>query len=322
MSNYSYSHTLGIASFEGRGFMNPVDVRFSEDGYLYVLSRSNAANRNVRVSAVTLDSEFMFEFANWGTEPGLSTQPTAIAIGPDERVYLTDEYTQLLSVFEKDGTFSHRWGEAGSSEGQWNRPSGLAFDSQGYLHVVDHLNARVQKYTADGRYISSFGTFGTGEGEFNYPWGISIDAEDCIWIVDWRNDRVQRFTPDGEFIFSLGSSGTRDGEFDRPSSVHVSDDGNVYISDWRNDRVQVFDMDGGHRETLVGHATLSQWCQEFLDVNPEQAGWRANSGMEEQEKLFWRPAGIDTNSDGLVCIADSCRHRVQIYSRVREPALV
>ena len=92
-SNYSYSHTLGIASFEGRGFMNPVDVRFSEDGYLYVLSRSNAANRNVRVSAVTLDSEFMFEFANWGTEPGLSN-PTDCdshrpgrACLPDRRIY-------------------------------------------------------------------------------------------------------------------------------------------------------------------------------------------------------------------------------------------
>ncbi len=322
MSDYSYSHTLGIASFEGRGFMNPVDVRFSKDGYLYVLSRSNAGNRNVRVSAVTLDSEFMFEFANWGTEPGLSTQPTAIAVGPDERVYLTDEFTQLLSVFEKDGTFLHRWGATGSEDGQWNRPSGLAFDSGGHLHVVDHLNARIQKYTVEGEYISSFGTFGTGQGEFNYPWGISIDSEDRIWIVDWRNDRVQRFTPDGEFIFAFGSSGDGDGEFDRPSSVHVSDDGTVYISDWRNDRVQVFDMDGGHRETLVGHATLSQWCQEFLDVNPEQAGWRANSGMAEREKLFWRPAGIDTNADGLVCVADSCRHRVQIYSRVREPALV
>ena len=137
---------------------------FPRTVYLYVLSRSNAANRNVRVSAVTLDSEFMFEFANWGTEPGLSTQPTAIAVGPDENVYLTDEYTQLLSVFEKDGTFSHRWGEAGSSEGQWNRPSGLAFDSEGDLHVVDHLNARVQKYTVDGEYISSFGTFGTRTG--------------------------------------------------------------------------------------------------------------------------------------------------------------
>ncbi len=114
MSNCSYSHTLGIASFEGRGFMNPVDVRFSKDGKMYVLSRSNAVNRNVRVSAVTLESEFTFEFANWGTEPGQSTQPTAIAVGLDERVYLTYECTQLLSVCEKDGTFSHRSGEAGS----------------------------------------------------------------------------------------------------------------------------------------------------------------------------------------------------------------
>ena len=27
----SYSHTIGIASFEGRGFMNPIDVKFKND---------------------------------------------------------------------------------------------------------------------------------------------------------------------------------------------------------------------------------------------------------------------------------------------------
>ena len=36
--------------------MNPVDARFARDGNLYVLSRSNAGNKNVRVSVVTLDS--------------------------------------------------------------------------------------------------------------------------------------------------------------------------------------------------------------------------------------------------------------------------
>ena len=117
-------------------------------------------------------------------------------------------------------------------------------------------------------------------------------------------------------------SGDADGEFNRPSAVHFGLDGLVYVSDWWNDRVQVFDPDGAHRETLVGHATLSKWCQEFVDVNPEQASWRENSGMAEREKLFWRPAGIDTSPEGLVVIADSCRHRVQIYSRVPEPALV
>ena len=26
-----YSHTIGIASFEGRGFMNPIDVIFNDE---------------------------------------------------------------------------------------------------------------------------------------------------------------------------------------------------------------------------------------------------------------------------------------------------
>ena len=118
----------------------------------------------------------------------------------------------------------------------------------------------------------------------------------------------------------FGSSGTGDGELDRPSGVHVDDRGQVYVADWRNDRVQVFDNDGGHTETLTGDATLSKWCQEFIDVNPEQAGWREKAGLFEQEKRFWRPSAIETSSDGLVLIADACRHRIQIYSKINEPA--
>ncbi len=321
MGKHSYSHTIGIASFEGRGFMNPVDVRLAQDGNLYVLSRSNAANKNVRVSVVTLDSEFLFEFANWGTEPGKTTQPSSMDFGPDGRLYLADEYTHRISVFEADGTFVGCWGEQGSGVGQFNRPSGLAVDSAGDVYIVDHLNARVQKWSSEGRHISSFGTFGSGPGQFNFPWGICIDGQDGIWVADWRNDRVQRFTPGGEFVGAFGCSGTGDGEFNRPSNVHVDGDGTVYVSDWRNDRVQVFGPDGAHLETLVGDATLSRWCREFLDVNPEQSSWREHSGMSEREKLFWRPAGLDTGPDGHLFVADSCRHRVQIYRRVAEPAL-
>ena len=41
----NYSHTIGIAAFEGRGFMNPIDIKY-HDGILYVLSRSNGSNKN------------------------------------------------------------------------------------------------------------------------------------------------------------------------------------------------------------------------------------------------------------------------------------
>jgi DNA-binding beta-propeller fold protein YncE len=315
LENFSYSHTIGIASFLGRGFMNPVDVRLASDGLLFVLSRSNAGNKDVRISVQTLDSEYMYEFARWGTDEGQTTQPTAIALDGDDRVFVTDEFMHNVSIFDREGEFIERWGEHGSGEGQFDRPSGMAIDSAGDIHIVDHLNARVQKFAPDGTYISSFGSFGTRPGEFNFPWGISIDAEDGIWIADWRNDRVQRFTADGEFVSSLGSSGVGDGEFDRPSGVHVASDGVVFVADWRNDRVQVFGQDGSHGESLVGDATLSKWCQEFLDVNPEQASWREGAGLFEREKRFWRPSAIETSDDGLVLVADSCRHRIQIYKR-------
>ena len=76
LKNFSYSHTIGIASFLGRGFMNPVDVRLDSEGLLFVLSRSNAGNKDVRVSVQTLDSEYMYEFGRWGTDPGQTTQPS------------------------------------------------------------------------------------------------------------------------------------------------------------------------------------------------------------------------------------------------------
>ena len=313
LNNFSYSHTIGIASFLGRGFMNPVDVRLNSDGLVFVLSRSNAGNQDVRVSVQTLDSEFLYEFGRWGTDPGQTTQPSAMAIDSDDRVYVTDEFMHNVTIFDREGQFIDRWGESGKENGQFNRPSGIAIDSEGNLHIVDHLNTRIQKLTPDGTFISSFGTFGTEQGQLNFPWGIAIGKQDSIWIADWRNDRVQQFTRDGDFISSLGSSGKKDGQFNRPSGVHVTSDGSIFVADWRNDRVQVFTPDGAHNETLNGDATLSKWCQEFLDVNPEQASWRENAALFEMEKRFWRPSAVESSDEGLILITDSCRHRIQVY---------
>ena len=47
-SRINYSHTIGIASFEGRGFMNPIELKFHNE-ILYVLSRSNGSNKNNRI---------------------------------------------------------------------------------------------------------------------------------------------------------------------------------------------------------------------------------------------------------------------------------
>ena len=307
----NYSHTIGIASFEGRGFMNPIELKFHNE-ILYVLSRSNGSNKNNRISAVSLDSEHKFEFANWGEENGKSILPTSIAIDHKNQIFLSDEHLNRITVFDLDGNFKKSWGEFGSDENQINRPSGIAFNKDNHLYIVDHINSKIKKFDEDGKFISSFGSFGTKEGEFNYPWGISLDNEENIYIADWRNNRVQKFHKNGEFIKSINSY--KDKKINRPSSVHVDDRGYLFVSNWGDNSVLIFDDNQNFLSELFGDATLSKWCKEFLEVNPEQSSWRENAGLFEEEKRFWKPTGIDTNQD-LIFIADACRHRVQIYKK-------
>lgn len=310
-TSLEYSHTIGIASFEGRGFMNPIDIKFKND-LLFVLSRSNASNKNNRVSAVSLQSDHKFEFANWGEDNGQSILPTSIAFDLDNKFYLSDEHLNRISIFDLEGNFIEKWGEYGTEKGKLNRPSGISINSDNELLVVDHLNSRIQKFDTKGNFINSFGEFGNLEGQFNYPWGLSIDAEDNIYVADWRNNRIQIFNKKGEFIKIIKSFQGKN--LNKPSSVHLDKKGVIYISNWGDDNVVVFDKSHNFSHKIIGDATLSKWCKEFLDVNPEQSSWRESAGLFEEEKRFWKPSGIETNDD-FIFITDSCRHRVQIYKK-------
>ena len=151
-SSLEYSHTIGIASFEGRGFMNPIDIKFKND-LLFILSRSNASNKNNRVSAVSVQSEHKFEFANWGEEDGQSILPTSIAFDLDNNFYLSDEHLNRISIFDLEGNFIEKWGKYGHGKGDLNRPSGIAINSDNELLVVDHLNSRIQKFKRSGKQV-------------------------------------------------------------------------------------------------------------------------------------------------------------------------
>ena len=98
------------------------------------------------------------------------------------------------------------------------------------------------------------------------------------------------------------------GNLDKKKIISITDHSKLANSN----TLLVYDKNKNFVEKLIGDATLSKWCQEFLDVNPEQSSWRENAKLFEEEKRFWKPTGIETN-DEMIFISDSCRHRVQIY---------
>ena len=249
-----YLKTIGFLNdlAEGRGFWHPVDLAIAHDGRIYVQNRGSRGGS--RVGVCNMDEDYLNEFGSYGTGDGEMTLPTAIALDSQGRVYVTDEDTHRVSVFDDLGPIHRQVGRVRQQTGPVRRSGRRGRWHRRQCVLTDQNNHRVQMFTADGQYLLGWGAFGEGDGELNMPWGISVDPDDNVWVADWRNDRIQKFGPEGTFLASYGEPGDGDGQFHRPSSVAVDRDGYIFVADWGNERVQVLGPDGAHRVTLEGQA--------------------------------------------------------------------
>ena len=334
-----YSHTVGSLSNQGRGFQNPVDVALDSQGVMYVLNRAGPELPirlpYKRVSMCTVDEEFLGEFGTGGTAVGEFWWPSSLASDNQDRLYVTDEALNRVTVFSTTGEVLDTWGEEGSGPGQISHPSYIACDADDNLLIADSGNHRIQKFTTDGRFIESWGTYGTGEGRFNAPWGIALDGEGAVYVSDWGNNRIQKLAPNGDFVGQLPHAGATQAESNRishPAGLCVDAEGIIYVADWGNERVRVLSPEGELLATLRGESETPTWANEYFEANPEEGALRLESDLspsvdlpgglgttsdrEESanvEKLFWGPTAVKLDGQGNLLVVDSCRHRIQVY---------
>ncbi len=333
-ASIEYLKTIGIVNNgnNGRGFANPYDIAFQPDGRIFVLNRCDPARASaIRVGVCNLDEDYLYEFGNgYGDGDGQFVWPVAMAFHED-KLYVTDEYNNRVTVFDADGEFVSHWGEAGSEPGQLDGPAGIAIAEDATLYIADQHNNRIQRFTADGELVSHWGEAGSGDGQFDLPWGVGIGPDSSIYVADWRNDRVQKFSPDGDYLSAFGHSGGGDGQLSRPSGVAVDTSGMVYVSDWGNERVQVFDPDGSHAATLKGQATLSSWAKDYFSANPDEWAVREISELEpgqlpehlqtpyhtssQIEPYFWGPVSVRLDHESRLYVVETNRHRFQVYGK-------
>ena len=314
--SYHYNRTIGRFEFAGSGFRTSMDLALGAEGRIYVVNRGwESRPDGVRVTMLTIDEDFLGDFAQFGEGDGDLYWPTSIALDSQQHVYISDDWLNRVSIFDKDGVFLDKWGVAGSGDGELNKPSGIKFDKEDNLYMVDSGNNRVQKFTKDGKFLAKWGEAGSGEGQFNLPWGLAIDNKGDVYVADWRNDRVQKFTADGQFLAEYGSSGSGVGEFSRPTGVAVDKDGDIYVADWLNNRVQVLTADGRHITTFTGDAGLSKWGQEKLNANPDMIRQRNLMRDMSAERNFRRPKALAIDDDGRIIILDANRNRLQVYQK-------
>jgi len=307
-----------------------------EGDIVYVLNRGyefvptvawNRSGRGARVGIFSVgteagDEKFISEFGKYGDARGEFIWPAGMALDSQSNIYVSDEWLNRVSVFDKDGNFLNDWGTSGDGNGEFSGPSGIAIDAQDAVYVVDSRNHRVQKLTKDGKFLLSWGKLGNGEGEFDSPWGITLDQDGNVYVADHKNHRVQKFSPDGHFLSQFGSYGTGRGDLNRPSAVTVDPDGDVYICDWANDRVQLFNSEGKFLTSFTGDAQeLTKWAQAIVGTNPGAVKRRREVKNMEIEWRLSMPTGVTFDiAKNRLLIADTQRNRLQIYNKLKEYA--
>lgn len=177
-------------------------------------------------------------------------------------------------------------GTRGTGLGQFNKPRSVAVDAQDNLFVVD-MTGRVQKFSPDGRFLLSWQMPQTDKGK---PKGMCRDQKGNIVVLEPHYSRVNHFSTDGKLVEQWGQHGTNAGELAFPRSVAVDSKGNLFVSEYGlTERVQGFSAAGRKLLTSVGHEGKGDG--EFMRAE--------GLGMDRSDRLY---------------VADSCNHRVQIFS--------
>jgi len=216
--------------------------------------------------------------------------PIDIALGSDDRVYVSDSQANVVHVFGKRG--KKYLGHFGSDVLQ--RPTGLALEkTTGNLLVVDTLASQIVVFdTATLKAKKFVGREGTARDAFHYPTNVAIAPDGRIYVTDSLNFRVQVLGPDFTFLSAFGQVGDSPGDFARPKGVAVDSEGHVYVVDALFDNVQIFDRQG---RLLLAFGSPG--------AAPGQ---------------FWLPNEILIDAEDRIYVSDAYNQRIQVFQYLRE----
>jgi sugar lactone lactonase YvrE len=171
--------------------------------------------------------------------------------------------------------------------------------------IVAHVALAADTRYTFTRLTGSDGGAGTEDGEgtlarFNSPTGVAVDKDGNVYVADINNDTVRKVAPNG-YTTTLaglaGATGKADGlgsaaSFNAPGGIAVDAQGNVYVADIGNNLIRKITQ-GGVVTTLAG------------------SGFPGGGDGTGSKSSFYFPAGVATDDDGNVYVADGGNHTIR-----------
>src|SRR3954451_7543670 len=267
---------VSIFTIAGPGSLNgPQGVAAAPDGTVYVAGTIGQPTRkldtNGRLSTIAGNGDSDFK-GDGGPATSASFQdPTALALGPDGSLYVTDTGNSRVRVIRPNGTivtvagvfdqgFSGDGGPAASV--QVNAPQGITVDPAGRVFFSDTGNNRVRVIRPDGTIATlagngSRGSAGDGgpatAAQLDAPNGLALASDGSLLIADSANNRIRRVGFDGRIATVAGNGGGGSGgdggpatsaQLNRPVDVAAAPGGVFYIAEQGGNRIRRVDSSG------------------------------------------------------------------------------
>lgn len=197
------------------GQFKPVDIAIAGER-LFV---SDIAHHQIHV----LDkhsAEILLSFGGRGDKPGQLFQPTNLALGPDQTLYVTDTGNFRVQQFTLDGELVRDIGQIGTVAGKFARPKGIAVDHESRLYVVDSAFENIQILAPDGAPLLFFGQPGSDKSNINMPTVVKVDYANVDYFRKYADPQfdleylvlvASQFGLNKVVVFGFGSMRDKDG---------------------------------------------------------------------------------------------------------------
>jgi sugar lactone lactonase YvrE len=190
------------------GLNYPDALAIGPDGNLYV------ADLSQHVTEVSPAGKVLRRWGKPGHLPGefdfTPYDPTAptdvdgkIAIGPDGKVYVSDNGNGRVQVFTPQGRFIREFGSFGSGKGHFLDPFDLMVDKASDVYVVDIRALTLTKFSPAGKVIWQIGgpTVGTHLASIDVHGRlVMVNNQKKVLYVDTDGHVVDAFSPDASYF--------------------------------------------------------------------------------------------------------------------------
>ena len=215
-------------------------------------------------------------------------QPTDVAVGKDNGIYVVDGVNNSIKVFTQEGDYRFSFGGKGTNPGRFDTPVGITVDRTGRVYVADTGNRRVQVFTSDGKVKHQITLSPENLKKPPDPVGVAVDeSRKRLYVSDNDNHRVLVYSlPDYKLVRVWGSEGSGMQQFRYPFLMESDSDGAVFIVDVLNTRIQQWQGDRGLK-------SIGEWGVDLGQL--------------------YRPKGVCVDTNGLVFVSDSVLGVIQMF---------